>query len=183
VRKRLLCGAVPSPDPNMLPPGSLEAPKLDPMSTTRQRFEGKMLPECRGCHGQFNDIGYVLEAYDSVGRYRTTEKIFDSKGAVLPNELPIDLKGVPKIDLADERPVNGPAELVQRIVESKSVDACMSKNFFEYALRRAQVDGTGDACAVEELVTELRKPGVSLGDVYKRLALQASFRLRKVGAQ
>lgn len=182
IRKRLLCDPLASPDPNSLPPGSLDAPPADPMMTTRQRFEGKMLPECRGCHGMFNDIGYVLEAYDSLGRHRTAEKVFDRTGKIV-GELPIDATGVPRVDLADMRTVKGPLELTARVVESKKFEPCFAKSYFTYALRRETAEGSADACAVDDLVAELARPGVSLGDAYRRIALQASFRRRKVGAR
>jgi hypothetical protein len=181
IRKRLLCDPLPSPDPNALPPGSLDAPPANPMMTTRQRYEGKMLAECRGCHAQFNDLGYVLESYDPLGRHRTMEKVFDAKGAIV-GELAIDVTAVPKVKLDDTRPVTGPIELTQRVVESKKFEPCFAQSFITYALRRTLAEESADTCSVDDLVAELGKPGVGLGDVYMRLALQASFRRRKVGA-
>jgi hypothetical protein len=180
IRKRLLCDPLPSPDPNSLPPGALDAPPANPMMTTRQRYDAKMLPECRPCHSQFNDIGYVLEAYDPLGRHRTTEKVFDRAGKVV-GELPIDVTAVPRVDLADTRPVKGAIELTRRVVESKKFEPCFSKSFLVYSLRRDLADGSADACSVDDLVAEIGRSGAGLGDVYRRLGLQASFRRRKVG--
>ncbi len=86
VRRSLLCDALPQPDPNSLPPGSLDPPPPSTAQTTRQRFQAKVdgKPLCQACHGGFSDMGYVLESFDALGRYRTTEKVFnEQKGALV----------------------------------------------------------------------------------------------------
>ena len=41
--------------------------------TTRQRFAAKVEGNglCQGCHASFSDIGYALESFDALGRFRT----------------------------------------------------------------------------------------------------------------
>src|SRR5688500_18503468 len=58
--------------------------------TTRQRFTRKVAGNnlCIGCHQMFSDIGYALESYDALGRFRETEKVFDEKTGMLLGELP-----------------------------------------------------------------------------------------------
>jgi hypothetical protein len=182
VRRSLLCDTLPRPDPNALPPGSLDPPPPSTAETTRQRFAKKIEGNglCAGCHGSFSDIGYVLEAYDSLGRFRTIEKVFDQQTGALLAELPVDSTAVARINLEDTRPVMGPAQLNQRIVESGKIDACLSANYFRYALRRDPTAGGADACDFEQLRGDLAKPGVGLADVFKRLAQQPNFRRRKV---
>jgi hypothetical protein len=66
VRRALLCDPLPRPDPNSLPPGSLDPPPPSAAETTRQRFARKTESAlCNACHAQFNDIGFVLEAFDA----------------------------------------------------------------------------------------------------------------------
>ena len=92
VRRSFLCDDLPKPDPAALPPGSLDPPPASATQTTRDRFGAKVKSSlCQGCHSQFSNIGFVLEAYDSLGRYRTKEKIFDTQTGMLQAELPIDL--------------------------------------------------------------------------------------------
>jgi hypothetical protein len=183
VRKRFLCDPLAAPDPASLPENALEPPPASTTETTRQRFAKKTdgQPLCSGCHDLFNDIGYVLEAYDPIGRFRTMEKVFDKDGKIV-GELPIDTTAVARIDFADMTPVKGPAEMVKRIADSKKVDRCFSENFFQFALRREVDDASVDACVVDDLSAELTK-GLGMADAYMRLALQAGFRTRKVGAR
>ena len=51
------------------------APDLHPDLTTRQRVTLQTKPEsCQSCHGMINSLGFTLEHFDAVGRYRKEEK-------------------------------------------------------------------------------------------------------------
>ena len=50
------------------------SPKLHPDLTTRQRVELQTSPEnCQVCHAKINALGFTLENFDAVGRYRLKE--------------------------------------------------------------------------------------------------------------
>jgi hypothetical protein len=183
VRRALLCDSLPQPSPNDLPPGSLDPPPFDPAQTTRERFQAKVEGNglCETCHGTFSDIGYVLESFDSLGRYRTTETVYDQQNGDVLAELPIDTTGVARIDPDDTTVVDGPIDLAQRMVESQRVETCLAQNYFLYSLRRdVQVD-SGDACEVSDLAALLRDPDQGLAAAFKRIAQYDGFFQRKVG--
>ena len=51
------------------------APDLAPDLTTRERVTIQTGPEvCANCHGLINALGFALENFDAVGRYRDVEK-------------------------------------------------------------------------------------------------------------
>ena len=51
------------------------APNLAPDLTTRERVTIQTSPEvCANCHGLINSLGFALENFDAVGRYREVEK-------------------------------------------------------------------------------------------------------------
>ncbi|HXK16486.1 MAG TPA: DUF1592 domain-containing protein [Polyangiaceae bacterium] len=185
LRRSLLCDALPQPDPNSLPPGSLDPPPASTAQTTRQRFqakvEGKAL--CQACHGGFSDMGYVLESFDALGRYRTVEQIFDEKTGMKLGELPIDTSAVAKVTPEDMTPVANATELNQRLLTSQKVEACLAQRYFEFAVRRAATDGTLDSCVVQDLAAGLKDPAVGLSGAFQRLAQYSSFFQRKVGPQ
>jgi hypothetical protein len=140
-----------------------------------------MLPECRACHDMFNGLGYVLESYDSLGRHRTVEKVYDEKTGKLLAELPIDATADPRVDLGDTARVQGPLELTRKVVESGKFEPCFSRSFFAYALRREVAGDSADQCTVDDLASAASRTDGSLGAVYQRIALQPGFRRRKVG--
>lgn len=185
LRRSVLCDALPQPDPNSLPPGSLDPPPPSTAQTTRQRFQAKVDGKalCQACHGSFSDMGYVLESFDALGRFRTKEQVYDEKTGEKLAELAIDTSAVAKILPDDTTPVANAAELNQRLVASAKVEACMAQRYFEFAARRAVSDGTLDTCVVQDLAAGLKDPAVGLSGAFRRLAQYSSFFQRKVGPQ
>ena len=184
IRRAILCAELEPPDPTSLPPGSLDPPPQNQALTTRARFEAKIRGNalCQGCHGSFSSIGYTLEAYDSLGRFRSEEQIFDEQSGALIATLPVDT--VASVALGDEAAtdVSGPLELNQRVIDSGLVEGCLSANYFRYALRRDPTSDSADACAFDHLRTALDAPGTGLKAVFRSIATEAAFRRRKVGA-
>jgi hypothetical protein len=186
IRRAILCERLQAPDPNELPSGALDPPPVSTALTTRQRFENKVEgnPLCAGCHTSFSDIGFALEAYDSLGRFRSEEKVFDEQTGELLATLPIDSVAEVLIDETDDPvAVTGPIELSERLLESGKIEACLSANYFRYALRRDPTSDSADACAFERMRTQLVAPGVGLAQVLKVIAAEPEFRSRKIGAR
>jgi hypothetical protein len=183
IRRSILCDNLPRPDPNSLPAGSLDPPPASTAMTTRQRYAAKVDGNglCQTCHASFSNLGYVMEAYDALGRFRTMEKVFDEQTGALLATLPIDTTAVPQVIGGDARAVGGPAELNQRLIESGKVEACLSANYFRYALRRDPARDSGDACAYEAMRSGLASGG-ALAAAFRGLATSAGFRQHKVGA-
>jgi hypothetical protein len=181
IRRQILCDEIPQPDPNKLPPGSLIPPAPAADTTTRQRFTMKTADStCMACHSQINDIGYVLEAYDALGRYRTEETIYDADRGKPVGMLPIDTTAVPKIGGPDDaQTVRDPVALSKVIADSGKVDACFARQYVRFAIRRME-DVDADACLLESVRASLARDGGTLRDAFKRLALASSFRTRRI---
>lgn len=183
VRKNLLCDPLSRPDPNTLPPGSLDPPPVTAAQTTRQRYQAKVEGNatCAACHNQFSAIGYVLESFDALGRYRTLERVFDEKTGARLADLPIDTSAIPHIAAADDRPVANALELNQRIVDSKKVESCLANKYFGFAVRREATPDSMDACLIADIAQLLQQRDAGLAVAFQRVARHPSFFLRKVG--
>jgi cytochrome c553 len=69
---RSVLGRVLRPPPEAVAP---LAPDLHPDLTTRERVSIQTQPEsCQSCHGMINPLGFTLEHFDALGRYRKEEK-------------------------------------------------------------------------------------------------------------
>jgi hypothetical protein len=69
---RSLLGRVLRPPPESVVP---LAPDLHPDLTTRERVSVQTKEAaCQSCHGLINPLGFALEHFDAIGRYRQTER-------------------------------------------------------------------------------------------------------------
>jgi mono/diheme cytochrome c family protein len=78
---RNVLGQVLRPPPEAFTPLAAE---LHPELTTRERVALQTKPQaCQSCHGVINPLGFTLENFDALGRYRDQEKgrPIDAKGA------------------------------------------------------------------------------------------------------
>jgi hypothetical protein len=120
--ENILGAPPPSPPPNVppLPERSTEGRAL----TVRERMEQhRKDPVCASCHAQMDPLGFALENYDAIGRWRTADEA----------QAPIDSTAM----LADGRLVHGPAEL-RELLLAKREDFVMTvaQKLLTYALGR-----------------------------------------------
>ena len=110
--------------------------------TFRQRLEAhRTKPECAGCHKKMDPLGFGLENFDAVGRWRDT----------LDN-TPVDASGT----LAEGASFAGPGELKRELLKRKDDFArTVSEKMLAYALGRGVE--TTDAPTVKALTDALAK--------------------------
>ncbi len=158
VREALLCEPLPSP-----PEGAIvETPPLDPSLTTRERFAQHTVdPSCAGCHALIDPVGFPLEAYDAVGRYRTHE-----------NGRPIDTSGSVKDAEDASGDVANVAELAAQIAESDVGRRCFATQITRYA--RGHAETPGEACDLAAMVESLG-PDPTLREILLTVVSRPSF--------
>jgi hypothetical protein len=135
VLARLLCRP-PSPPPANSE-SMLMADKLPTTATRRQQFDALIArPACAGCHTSLNGIGFSLDNYDALGRFRTA----DQKG-------PLDVKGEVFSLQGDgtKEVYQGGVQLADRLADSKVAKECVSLQSYRYFLGLPSVDTTFDS--------------------------------------
>jgi hypothetical protein len=178
VKRNILCEVLTQPDPASLPAGSLVPPPISADTTTRQRYENKTSPAlCAGCHSFFNPIGYVLERYDALGRYRTQELVIDQATGNVLATLPIDSSATPHLNPGDDTMIDSGPALSAMVAASSKVDPCFARQYFRFTFARAE-DDAADACALEAVRGALDGGG-SLAGALRAIALEAGFRTRR----
>jgi hypothetical protein len=102
------------------------SPDLHPELTTRQRVALQTSPDsCQVCHSKINSLGFVLESYDAVGRYRDREK-----------QRPIDASGMYIDRNGQEIKFDGPKELAAYLVSSNDCHRAFVENAFEFFVKQ-----------------------------------------------
>lgn len=114
---------------NLRPPSAAFAPlspDLHPDLTTRQRVEKQTSPEnCQACHIKINGLGFALENFDAVGRFRSKEKGKD----IDPTGDYVDRDG-------NRVEFTGPAELAKYLTESPDAHRAFVNKMFQYFVKQ-----------------------------------------------
>ncbi len=102
------------------------APDLHPDLTTRQRIATQTNPQaCQMCHAMINPLGFALENFDAVGRYRKEEngKAIDATGGYTTRD-------------GEERKFVGPRELADFLASSDETHAAFVEQLFHYLVQQ-----------------------------------------------
>lgn len=138
-------------------------PDLHPKLTTRQRVE-KQTGEvnCQVCHQKINSLGFVLENYDAVGRFRTKEK-----------GIEIDATG--QYISSDGETVNfkGPRDLAEYLAQSLDSHESFIEHAFEHFTKQP-VAAFGPDTA-EELLKRFRESDCNIRNLIVEIAVIAAL--------
>ncbi|MFO0593815.1 MAG: DUF1592 domain-containing protein [Myxococcaceae bacterium] len=134
--------------------------------TTRERFANHSTsPGCSGCHQFIDPVGFTFEHYDGIGRWRDTENgvAIDATGGVVASD-----------DSSIVGPVDGLAELSQKLAASPRAHDCMSKEFYRFALGRQLTQA--DACTAAQIGNRFFKSGGNFRELMLAIVESESFR-------
>jgi hypothetical protein len=158
----LLGTPVPAPPPNIpdLPSKNKAGKKL---SARESLAAHRDKPTCLACHNLIDPIGFGLENYDFLGRWRDE---IDGK--------PVDASG----KLPSGESFTGPAELRQVMLGKKEEFARnLSRKLLGYALGRGLDDR--DECTISQLVESLENDDFKAPTLIREIVLSVPFRNRQ----
>lgn len=159
VLETLLGTPVPPPPPNV-PPLDPDR-KLKELSGRQKLEQHRADPACAACHKLMDPIGFALENFDWMGRWREKEK----------NGMALDISG----ELPSGEKFTGPVELRQTLLNHKDdFLRHLSGKVLGYALGRSLQDG--DSCTVQRLVDDLARDGYRARTLIADVVLSVPFR-------
>jgi mono/diheme cytochrome c family protein len=159
VLEELLGAEIPPPPADV--PVLNERQKSDNPQTLRQLLEKhRSKSECATCHSRMDPIGFGLENFDPLGRWRTEL-----------NGKPIDTEGV----LPSGEKFKGPAELKKVLLESRRGEflRSMSRKMLGYALGR-EVRRT-DSLVVQDCVAALERGDFRSSRLFETIVMSYAF--------
>jgi hypothetical protein len=155
-----ILGTPPPPPPANVPPLEEEKAGSAPKSVRERLAMHRANEPCAGCHSRIDPMGFALENYDSVGRWR-------------------DEEGGKKVDstaeLTDGRRIEGPQELRKVLLEKKDLFVRnLTNKMLGYALGRGLT--LQDSCTVDAIVEEVKQNDYSASKWIEAIVLSAPFR-------
>ncbi|MDG1873923.1 MAG: DUF1588 domain-containing protein, partial [Mariniblastus sp.] len=107
--------------------------EFNPKMTTRERVSHQTKETaCMNCHSVINPLGFSLENYDAVGRYRTEEK-----------QKPIDVSSVYKTPDGKKIELNGARDLAKFLANNKMAQRSFIQQLFNHYAKQS-IDAYGE---------------------------------------
>jgi mono/diheme cytochrome c family protein len=157
-----LLGAPPPPPPANVPALD-ERPLGKSVSVRAQLEQHRANPNCAACHARMDPLGFALENFDAIGRWR------DKDG-----DLAIDASGT----LPDGRSFKGYKDL-QAVLKAApgALTECLAEKMLTYALGRGL--GRGDRKAVKAIAGRVARDGYRFSSLVLEIARSAPFQMEK----
>jgi hypothetical protein len=178
IREQLLCQHVPPPPPGVNT--TLPEPTEDKARTRRQLMvEHAENPACASCHRLMDPIGFGLENYDAIGRWRDNETIQfaterdedDRRKEPKKIELAIEPQG--EIAGLPDSVFSEPKQLGRILAASPVCQECIVRQMFRYAYGRRET--ASDEANIDELFAAFRDSGFHLKDLLLALVRSPEF--------
>jgi len=164
VLETLLGTPVPSP-PADIPALPKKVSSKDPKTFREKLEKHRDNPSCAACHDLIDPIGFGLDNYDLLGRWRDKTE----------NGKPVDATGI----LPSGEKFAGPAELKKILLERKQEFARhFSRKVLGYALGRSLEDP--DSCTIESLVSSLEENDYHFQTLIEEIVTSTPFGYRQI---
>jgi hypothetical protein len=154
----------PPPDPPPDAPDLDAVQKAKPNATLRQQLEiHRENPVCASCHRTMDQLGFGLENFDAIGRWRDKDGTFaiDASG-----ELPGGAK------------FNGPLAMAKVLDKRRSEFVrCLTEKMLTFGLGRELA--VHDRCAVDKIVEQVESGDYRFSALVTAIAMSEPFRLTK----
>lgn len=151
------------------PPPAPDAMELEAQEeltgTLRERMQmHRENPNCASCHAQMDPLGFAMENFDAIGRWREQD-----------GDQPIDASG----ELPGGRKFSGPKELQQLLSADKRDQfvRCVVEKMLTFALGRGLE--YYDRCAVDQIVNRLQKNDFRFSELVIAIAESEPFQKRR----
>jgi len=153
-----LLGTPPPPPPPNVPP--LEEHAGAAPQTVRERLaQHRANPACASCHNRIDPLGFALENYDAIGRWRTED-----------SGKPIDNTG----EMPDGTKFEGPEGLKAMLLQHKAlVMRHLTSKMLGYALGRGLT--LEDSCVVDQIMTDLKRTNYSAQSLVENIVFSMPF--------
>ena len=155
-----ILGTPPPPPPPNVPSLKENALGIAPQ-TLRERLEQhRANPVCATCHDRIDPLGFALENYDVLGRWRTSDA-----------GKPIDSAG----QLPDGTKIAGPDDLKKVLLERKDgFIRFLTTKMLGYALGRGLTPA--DSCTVDQIAATVAAENYSSQTLIREIVLSVPFR-------
>jgi hypothetical protein len=157
-----LLGTPPPPPPAAVPPLEKQASDGGPKTVREMLTLHRANPACATCHSRIDPLGFALENYDYIGRWRDQE-----------SGKPLDTRG----EMPDGTIVDGPQSLKAALLARKDqIVRNLTTKMLGYALGRGLTPQ--DSCAVDHIVADLKENDYRAQKLIEGIILSAPFQLQ-----
>ncbi len=142
---------------------AFEDAKFDPHLTMREKVSALTKnASCAGCHGVINPLGFTLEHFDAVGRFRTED-----------NHRPVDSTVDFETEDGARLHFKGPRDVANHAAESQQAHRAFVRELFHYAIK--QPPGAFGLDTLDQLTKRFEQGGFHIRNLFAEIAMKKAL--------
>lgn len=147
------------------------AADLHPTLSTRERVSLQTKPQaCMSCHTVINPLGFTMEHFDAVGRFREKD-----------HDKPVDASGVYQTRSGEVVKFSGVRDLAKFLANSPEVHEAFAEQLFQYIVKQpVRAYGLNKRAELTKTFTEI---GFNVKHLSVQIATEAALQGRGAGNQ
>jgi hypothetical protein len=155
-----ILGTPPPPPPPNVPALEADHEGVAPKSVRERLTQHRANPACAGCHSRIDPLGFGLDNFDVIGRWRDEDA-----------GKPVDTSG----ELPDGKKFQGPDQLKAVLLDHKELFIRnLTTKMLGYALGRGLT--LTDSCTVDNIVAQLKDNNYNARTLIEAIVLSVPFR-------
>jgi mono/diheme cytochrome c family protein len=155
-----ILGTPPPPPPPNVPALEEDHKDAAPKSLRERLTQHRANPVCASCHSRIDPLGFALDNYDVLGRWRTED-----------GGRPVDTTG----EMPDGTKIDSPERLKAVLLERKDLFVRnLAGKLLGYALGRGLA--LKDSCTVDSIVEQVKESGYDARTLVEAIVLSMPFR-------
>lgn len=168
-QKRVLCNEIPSPNVDIV--GDRDAHVLtdtDLVTVTNRAAVTYQTdaPVCMRCHSMINPVGFAYESFDSLGRIRTQEMLYDRSGNYVQS-VPVHTNTQVPMPDGGSVSVSDAYDLITTLADSPEIAACVSRNVFRHFYEKKETQQ--DDCQIQDGFEVAKDPSLPLLNAIEKI--------------
>ncbi len=178
-QKRVLCNQIPSPNVDIADDRDAESftPAEMLENSNRENVAHQTRgPVCMGCHSAINPVGFAFESFDSLGRLRPREQIFDM-GDNFYKYINIDSSTFLMTPDNKRYPIQDAYDLATYVADSSEGNECFVRNVHRYLAENPE--SNSDGCHLNSAFNNLANTKLPIKDVVIDIVLTNNLK-RKI---
>ncbi len=183
VYRDFMCQDLTLPADNGTPAGIVIEDTMTDQEIVRETTETQGT-SCVGCHQRIiNPLGFAFDNFDSLGQYRTTERVFHAEGTAQQGQVlttrPVQSTLPINIEPFFNSEVQGAVDFSQKLAQNTNAVACFSSKLWSFA-QKTNLKVEDNPCAVKSVFESMSTMDGSILNSIKAIATQPEFTKRRV---
>lgn len=149
IQKNILCEEIGDPPAKLENPSAPADLSLATYSSRDFYMHKTNSSSCLGCHSKINPPGFLLEGFDALGRFQSTESRYDDQGRVTRSFPIVTAVDGLNIEAGASSSFQNASQFIDELASSQKGPSCFVRQAFRFY--QSRTENANDSCTLQPM--------------------------------